>query len=176
MPRSSRATVPLGDFFDAGRRRRRNPKAVGNWVINNLAAKLNESGKPPRRRQVPPAALGELVGLVDSGRSAPRSPRRSSPRCSPPANRPPPSSPEKGLTPAPQVSDTSAIESLLRPGHRRQTPGPAQDFRNGKVAALNFLKGQVMKLSKGKANPAVVGDGLPFASSHPRHATQATLS
>jgi Asp-tRNA(Asn)/Glu-tRNA(Gln) amidotransferase B subunit len=36
-------------------------------------------------------------------------------------------------------------------------PGPAADFKAGKAAALNFLKGQVMKLSKGKANPALAG-------------------
>ena len=34
------------------------------------------------------------------------------------------------------------------------------DFKSGKAAALNFLKGQVMKLSKGKANPALVGEIL----------------
>ena len=39
-------------------------------------------------------------------------------------------------------------------------PGPAADFRAGKAAALNFLKGQVMKLSKGKANPALAGEIL----------------
>jgi aspartyl-tRNA(Asn)/glutamyl-tRNA(Gln) amidotransferase subunit B len=39
-------------------------------------------------------------------------------------------------------------------------PGPANDFKSGKVAALNFLKGQVMKLSKGKANPALAGEIL----------------
>ncbi len=39
-------------------------------------------------------------------------------------------------------------------------PGPAADFKAGKAAALNFLKGQVMKLSKGKANPALVGEIL----------------
>ncbi|MDA7628468.1 Asp-tRNA(Asn)/Glu-tRNA(Gln) amidotransferase GatCAB subunit B, partial [Verrucomicrobia bacterium] len=39
-------------------------------------------------------------------------------------------------------------------------PGPADDFRKGKEAALNFLKGQVMKLSRGKANPALVGEVL----------------
>jgi aspartyl-tRNA(Asn)/glutamyl-tRNA(Gln) amidotransferase subunit B len=37
-------------------------------------------------------------------------------------------------------------------------PGPVADFKAGKTAALNFLKGQVMKLSKGKANPALVGE------------------
>jgi aspartyl-tRNA(Asn)/glutamyl-tRNA(Gln) amidotransferase subunit B len=39
-------------------------------------------------------------------------------------------------------------------------PGPAADFKAGKVSALNFLKGQVMKLSKGKANPALAGEIL----------------
>jgi len=39
-------------------------------------------------------------------------------------------------------------------------PGPADDFRNGKEAALNFLKGQVMKASRGKANPQMVGELL----------------
>ena len=39
-------------------------------------------------------------------------------------------------------------------------PGPASDFKAGKAAALNFLKGQVMKLSKGKANPALAGEIL----------------
>jgi len=38
--------------------------------------------------------------------------------------------------------------------------GSVNNFRSGKVAALNFLKGQVMKLSKGKANPALVGEIL----------------
>ena len=39
-------------------------------------------------------------------------------------------------------------------------PKSADDFRAGKAAALNFLKGQVMKLSKGKANPALAGEIL----------------
>ena len=39
-------------------------------------------------------------------------------------------------------------------------PGPADDFRNGKEAALIFLKGQVMKASRGKANPQMVGELL----------------
>jgi aspartyl-tRNA(Asn)/glutamyl-tRNA(Gln) amidotransferase subunit B len=39
-------------------------------------------------------------------------------------------------------------------------PIPAADFRAGKAAALNFLKGQVMKLSRGKANPALAGEIL----------------
>ncbi|HBP56229.1 MAG TPA: Asp-tRNA(Asn)/Glu-tRNA(Gln) amidotransferase GatCAB subunit B, partial [Verrucomicrobiales bacterium] len=63
---------------------------------------------------------------------------------------------EKGLV---QVSDSGAIETLCQQAIEAN-PGPADDFRKGKEAALNFLKGQVMKLSRGKANPALVGEVL----------------
>ena len=58
-----------------------------------------------------------------------------------------------------QVSDTSAIEQFCDEVIAAN-PKSAEDFRSGKAAALNFLKGQVMKASKGKANPALVGDLL----------------
>ena len=63
---------------------------------------------------------------------------------------------KKGLA---QVSDTGAIEKFCDEVIAAN-PGPANDFKSGKAAALNFLKGQVMKLSKGKANPTVVGEIL----------------
>ena len=63
---------------------------------------------------------------------------------------------EKGLA---QVSDTGAIEKFCDEAIAAN-PGPAADFKAGKAAALNFLKGQVMKLSKGNANPALAGEIL----------------
>jgi len=63
---------------------------------------------------------------------------------------------KKGLA---QVTDAGALEQLCDQAIAAN-PGPAADFKAGKTAALNFLKGQVMKLSKGKANPALVGEIL----------------
>jgi aspartyl-tRNA(Asn)/glutamyl-tRNA(Gln) amidotransferase subunit B len=63
---------------------------------------------------------------------------------------------QRGLA---QVSDTGAIEALCDQAIAAN-PAAVADYRAGKVAALNSLKGQVMKLSKGKANPAVVGELL----------------
>jgi aspartyl-tRNA(Asn)/glutamyl-tRNA(Gln) amidotransferase subunit B len=63
---------------------------------------------------------------------------------------------QKGLA---QVSDSGAIEALCDQVIG-ENPKSAADFKAGKVAALNFLKGQVMKLSKGKANPNLVGEIL----------------
>jgi len=62
----------------------------------------------------------------------------------------------KGLA---QVSDTGAIEKFCDEAIAAN-PNPVADYKAGKVAALNSLKGQVMKLSKGKANPALVGEIL----------------
>jgi aspartyl-tRNA(Asn)/glutamyl-tRNA(Gln) amidotransferase subunit B len=58
-----------------------------------------------------------------------------------------------------QVSDTGTIEKFCDEAIAAN-PNPVADYKAGKVAALNSLKGQVMKLSKGKANPALVGEIL----------------
>ena len=63
---------------------------------------------------------------------------------------------KKGLA---QVSDTAAIEAFCDRAIAAN-PGPAADFKAGKVAALNFLQGQVMQLSQGKENPAPAGEIL----------------
>jgi aspartyl-tRNA(Asn)/glutamyl-tRNA(Gln) amidotransferase subunit B len=63
---------------------------------------------------------------------------------------------EKGVE---QLSDLSTIEKLCDEVIAAN-PKPLADFRAGNVASLNFLKGQVMKLSKGKANPRIVGEIL----------------
>ena len=63
---------------------------------------------------------------------------------------------EKGIE---QLSDTGALETIVDEVIQKN-PKPAADFRAGNAASLNFLKGQVMKLSKGKANPQLVGEIL----------------
>jgi aspartyl-tRNA(Asn)/glutamyl-tRNA(Gln) amidotransferase subunit B len=63
---------------------------------------------------------------------------------------------EKGIA---QLSDTSALEALCDEVIATH-PKPVADFRSGNATSLNFLKGQVMKLSQGKANPGVVGEIL----------------
>jgi aspartyl-tRNA(Asn)/glutamyl-tRNA(Gln) amidotransferase subunit B len=63
---------------------------------------------------------------------------------------------EKGLV---QVSDAGALEGFIEEAIAKN-PKSVADFRAGNEAAINFLKGQVMKLSKGKANPQRVGEIL----------------
>ena len=58
-----------------------------------------------------------------------------------------------------QLSDAGAIEALCDQVIA-DNPKPVADFKAGNQASLNFLKGQVMKLSRGTANPAVAGEIL----------------
>jgi aspartyl-tRNA(Asn)/glutamyl-tRNA(Gln) amidotransferase subunit B len=176
--------VPLGDYFEGIAKQSKHPKAVANWVINNLRAKLAEANErrtgvapvsvqenegdkletgatPVLRLTLPelkfkPEALLELIGLVEAKTISSAAAQQVFAEMFDTGKAPSAIVQEKGLA---QVSDAGAIEKFCDEVIAAN-PGPANDFKAGKVAALNFLKGQVMKLSKGKANPAVVGEIL----------------
>ena len=103
-----------------------------------------------------PAALLELIGLVEAKTISSSAAQQVFAEMFDTGKSPAIIVQEKGLA---QVSDTGAIEKFCDEAIAAN-PGPAADFRAGKAAALNFLKGQVMKLSKGKANPALAGQIL----------------
>ena len=175
-----KSNVELGNYFEGIAKQSKNPKAVANWVINNLRAKLAESSS--RRESAPteepgldqsgltsaatevsladlkfkPNALLELLGLVESKTISSAAAQAVFAEMFETGRSPTAIVQEKGLA---QVSDTGAIEKFCDEVITAN-PGPASDFKSGKVAALNFLKGQVMKSSKGKANPALVGEIL----------------
>jgi aspartyl-tRNA(Asn)/glutamyl-tRNA(Gln) amidotransferase subunit B len=171
--------VPLGNYFEPIAKQSKNPKAVANWVINNLRAKLaeanqgcagvspavdnleNAGGTPVLRFKLAdlkfkPEAILELVNLVEAKTISSAAAQQVFAEMFATGKSPATIVQEKGLA---QVSDTGAIEKFCDEVIAAN-PGPANDFKFGKVAALNFLKGQVMKLSKGNANPALVGEIL----------------
>ena len=148
--------VPLGNYFEGVARQAKNPKATANWVINNLRAKLTESGTTLEDLKFKPAGILELIELVDTGKISTKIAQDVFAEMFATGEAPSRIVEKKGLA---QVSDTGAIEKFCDEAIAAN-PGPAADYRAGKVAALNFLKGQVMKLSKGKANPALAGEIL----------------
>jgi aspartyl-tRNA(Asn)/glutamyl-tRNA(Gln) amidotransferase subunit B len=148
--------VLLGNYFEALARQSQNPKALANWVINNLRAKLAETQTTLAGLKFKPENILELIALVD-GKKISSSIAQQVFAAMFESGQPPASIVEKkGLA---QVSDTAAIEAFCDQAIAAN-PGPAADFRSGKAAALNFLKGQVMKLSLGKANPTLIGEIL----------------
>ena len=169
--------APLGNYFEGIAKKCKNPKTVANWVINNLRAKLAEANEHLGRddllvvqdaqQRVPtamtlanlkfkPEAIVELIGLVDAKTISSSAAQQVFAEMFETGKSPAAIVREKGLA---QVSDTGAIEKFCDEAIAAN-PGPVADFKSGKAAALNFLKGQVMKLSKGKANPAMAGEIL----------------
>jgi aspartyl-tRNA(Asn)/glutamyl-tRNA(Gln) amidotransferase subunit B len=148
--------VPLGAYFEGIARQAKNPKAAANWVINNLRAKLAEAQVTLSDLKFKPAGILELIDLVDSGKISTRIAQEVFAEMFTTGEAPARIVEKKGLA---QVSDTAAVEKLCDEAIAAN-PGPAADYKAGKAAALNFLKGQVMKLSKGKANPALAGEIL----------------
>ncbi|MBI3415254.1 MAG: Asp-tRNA(Asn)/Glu-tRNA(Gln) amidotransferase subunit GatB [Verrucomicrobia bacterium] len=148
--------VPLGNYFEQATRDAKNPKAVANWVINNLRAKMTETGTALADVKILPAHINELVTLVESGKISSKIAQEVFAEMFATGHPPAAIVQAKGLA---QVSDTGAIEKFCDEVIAAH-PGPAADFKAGKAAALNFLKGQVMKISKGQANPAMAGEVL----------------
>jgi len=146
----------LGDYFEGAIADVKSPKAVANWVINNLQAKLAESATKLGEVNFTPTAIGQLVGLVEGGQISSKIAQEVFAEMFETGKTPAAIVEEKGLA---QVSDSGELEAMCREVIEAN-PGPAEDFRNGKEAALNFLKGQVMKASRGKANPQMVGELL----------------
>ena len=148
--------VPLGKYFEAAANSAKNPKAAANWIINNLRAKMTETNTAIESVKIQPHDVNELVALVESGKISSRIAQDVFAEMFETGVSPIKIVEAKGLL---QVSDSGAIEKFCDDAIAAN-PGPAADFKAGKTAALNFLKGQVMKLSKGKANPALVGEIL----------------
>jgi aspartyl-tRNA(Asn)/glutamyl-tRNA(Gln) amidotransferase subunit B len=167
--------VPLGNYFEKVLALAKDKKAVGklvaNWVINNLCALMSldrsyslvaqtqGSGTPALTfdtLRFKPESLLELVALVETKTISSAAAQQVFAEMFGEGKSPAAIVQEKGLA---QVSDTGVIEKFCDEVIAAN-PGPANDFKSGKTSALNFLKGQVMKLSKGNANPAVVGEIL----------------
>lgn len=148
--------VPLGKYFESIAGEARQPKSVANWVINNLRAKITESGTSLEGLKFQPRALLQLINLVESGKISSKIAQDVFAEMFADGGNPEEIVNSKGLA---QVSDSGAIDKFCDEVIAAN-PKSVEDFKAGKMAALNFLKGQVMKISKGKANPGLVGDVL----------------
>ena len=146
----------LGDYFEEVSEGVKNPKLVANWVINNLRAKLVETGVSIVDLKFSSTAIAELIDLVEEGQISSNIAQEIFTDMFETGKGPKVIVDEKGLS---QMSDSGELESFCHDAIEAN-PGPANDFLSGKETALNYLKGQVMKASRGKANPQMVGDLL----------------
>src|SRR5215813_13712807 len=148
--------LQLARYFEAAAKGAKKPKNVANWILNDLQNALSAAGKGIHECPIPPEALDEFVNLIDSGKISGKQGKEVFAEMFASGKSSAGIVKEKGIE---QLSDVSAIEALCDEVIAAN-PKPVADFRAGNVASLNFLKGQVIKLSKGKANPQLAGEIL----------------
>jgi aspartyl-tRNA(Asn)/glutamyl-tRNA(Gln) amidotransferase subunit B len=143
------------DFFEAAARACAPElgKTVSNWFMTEIMRLLSESGKTVAQCALKPAALAELVTLVDRRVINGPTAKELLPELFREGCMPAVLVEARGLG---QVSDTAALEGFVDQALAANAKSVA-DYKAGKKAAAGFLVGQVMKLSKGKADPQLVG-------------------
>ncbi|MEI7901424.1 MAG: Asp-tRNA(Asn)/Glu-tRNA(Gln) amidotransferase subunit GatB [bacterium] len=141
------------DFFEASARLCGQGKTVSNWFMTEIMCLLSETGKTITQCALTPAALAELVGLVDQRKINGPTAKELLPELFKEGGMPGALVELRGLG---QVSDTGALEGFVAQVITENAKS-VEDYKAGKKAVAGFLVGQVMKLSQGKADPQRVG-------------------
>jgi aspartyl-tRNA(Asn)/glutamyl-tRNA(Gln) amidotransferase subunit B len=130
----------------------RQPVTVANWVLQNLVAAASERDLDVETLDVDPAQIAAIVALIEEGTISVTAGKQVLDEVVATGKRAEQIVDEKGLR---QVSDSSQVEAWADEVIA-ENPGPVEQFRGGKDGAINALVGEVMKKSRGSANPQVV--------------------
>jgi aspartyl-tRNA(Asn)/glutamyl-tRNA(Gln) amidotransferase subunit B len=137
------------DFFEEAVRLGAEPRPAANWMVGDLAALLREHDVDLRSSPLTPQHLADLTRLVADGTISSAGAKQALAEAFGTGLPIPDIVEKKGLA---QISDVSALGTIVD-GVIAENPGPVEQFRRGKEGVIGFLVGQVMKASKGAANP-----------------------
>lgn len=144
----------MADYFEEAVATGQDPKALAKWIAGDLSAMLKDAVVPISACPLEPRGLGELVALVARGVISGKMAKDVLREAFDSGRGPEEIVKAKGLA---QISDGSKIESVVEEVIS-ENPEAAGDLREGKEQALKFLMGQVMKKTRGKANPEMASD------------------
>jgi aspartyl-tRNA(Asn)/glutamyl-tRNA(Gln) amidotransferase subunit B len=131
-------------------------KKVSNWFMTDLSKLLNESGTTAAQVRFSPAQFGALLGAVEKGTISLSAAKQVFEAMFATGADPLKVIEEKGLA---QVSDTGALEKVVDEVLAANAKN-VESYRAGKTSLMPFFMGQVMKATKGKANPKLVSELL----------------
>jgi len=150
------ADKAMADFFEAAAGDSGNSKAVSNWLMTEMLRMLTEKEMEIESVKITPNALAGLVKLAAAGKINSNSAKQIFAVMFEKGGSPEQLMSDLGLD---QVSDAGLLDKLVDAAVAAN-PKSAADYRGGKEAALKFLVGQVMRLSRGKANPQMAQELL----------------
>lgn len=125
------------------------PREAAKWLVGDVSAALNAGGIELSQSKLAPELLAELIGLVASGRISGKIAKSVFEEVFASGRRPGEVVQERGLV---QISDAGELAAIVG-GVIEANPGPVSDYFAGKEKAITFLVGQIMKETRGRANP-----------------------
>lgn len=140
---------PMADFFDRAAAETGQPKTVANWIMGELFRLLNAKGLEPEDNPIRAENLAQMIMLLDKGTISGKIAKTVFEEMFETGKDPETIVKEKGLV---QITDESEIARLAEEVIRAN-PQVAADYYSGKERASGFLVGQLMKASRGRANP-----------------------
>ncbi len=150
------SSKPLSNYFESVAQAFSQPKTAANWIMSELLRELNKDDRDIEDCPVTPENLVELLELIDSGVISGKIAKSVFEEMYATGKGPGSIVEEKGLK---QVKDEGAIESVVDEV-LAENPDEVAQFRAGKAKLMGFFVGQVMKKTKGKANPQLVNEIL----------------
>ncbi len=149
------ADMEMSKFFEEVMKYTTNAKAACNWLLGEVSAWLNKHETSIDKCELKPEMLAKMIALVDEGKVSSAQAKQ---LCDDLmlGKDPEVAAEEKGLK---QVSDSSALTAMVNEVLDANAQA-IEDYKNGKGRAVGFLVGQVMKKSKGQANPGMVSQIL----------------
>ena len=148
------STRAIAEYYEEVAEVSGDPKIAANWVMGDLAGMLKAMGKEIGDSPVRARHLGELVGLIVKGELTGKLAKEVLPKMFDTGEAPSVIVEREGLK---TISDSGAIEKIVDEVIAAN-PKQVEQYRGGKLTVIGFLVGQVMKLSKGQANPASVNE------------------
>jgi len=146
----------LADYYEAAAEASGNPRGTANWIRTELLRELEAGGLSAASSPVLPKELGALVRLIDEAKISGKQGKDVLVEMFKTGKTAQAIVEEKGMV---QVSDTGEIDGLID-SVIAANPEQVASYRSGKEALIGFFVGQVIKASKGKANPKVVNERL----------------
>ncbi|UHA74741.1 Asp-tRNA(Asn)/Glu-tRNA(Gln) amidotransferase subunit GatB [Paenibacillus sp. 481] len=150
------SSMKLADLFEQSLQYTSDAKAVVNWIMGDLLGFLNSNGLEVDGVKLTGQGLGEMIGLIEKGTISNKIAKTVFKEMLESGKSPQAIVEEKGLV---QISDEGAIKAIVEQ-IVANNPQSVEDYRAGKEKAIGFLVGQVMKETKGKANPGLVNQLL----------------
>jgi aspartyl-tRNA(Asn)/glutamyl-tRNA(Gln) amidotransferase subunit B len=149
-------TREMADYFEAAVKAGASAKSAAAWISVELLRRLNDAGKDISECPVAPAALAELLVTVDKGEITAASGKKVFATMFDTGKRAAEIIASEGLS---QISDTGAIEKVAREIVAKN-PDNLAKYRSGNEGVFKFFVGQVMRETRGQANPQAVNEIL----------------